>query len=449
MGKIMKCVKITLLHAFFVFNCFGMQAGDDGGAFRARRVSVIRNFVEKINKDVPVGHLLPLDGGAPIETTTEEQRAIEKDLRLFLSLRKEADNAAPVNAAINANNSTTDGTTIKVTKDAIDAAIEKINAGKAAIEADDKAIKWNIFRATLDDEKAGITHTLDLLEKLTNGIVRRNIPLLVTLNSFNRFWINIDPGKQREDTCYRYCIVRNGRPYLAFLIVLLENKEESESELAFKDGCWGNIVRFVSDNLYHEFFHANAICWQYPSHFASPTLERQVGNLQRIAGSRGIQPQVLLGRWHNDAEFHCLAGVFLDSQGKVGFDPLCVNARMIKTKGGIFSGHIPAPILGEMYSIPGPLLRPIAEGKKSTDLRFTLYQLKIDGTWVAVLKIDEFLIRLNKASSSRVLSHADFGYNFLFPLLECGKFSPIARGKLRDQLMRRVMNPDSKVIVQK
>ncbi|MDR1236019.1 MAG: hypothetical protein LBJ96_03350 [Holosporaceae bacterium] len=452
MGKIMKCIKITLLHAFFAFGCLGMRTAEDD-AYKARAEQVLGNFMAIINKNSLIDRLWPQDGGESVEATIEEQQIMGRMIRKLLSLRERADDAAPVNAAINANDATTDGATIKVTKDAITAAIEKIDVNraaiKAAIEADDRAIRLNLLNAICADKKAGISHTLDLFEKLIDGLVRRNIPLLVTLNSFKRFWTNLNPEGQREDICYRCCMVRNGKPYLAFLIILVENKEEFRSELAFKDGCFGDIVRSVRDGLYHESFHANAFCWQYPSHFYLPTLKLDVHNLQRIAELLGISAEFLLETWHDDAELHCIAGIFLNSQGEVEFDPLCENSRMIKINGGIFLGHVSSPILREISFIPNPTLGSIVRGKKLTDIRFALHQLEIDGGQRALLETDGFLIQLNEASSSRVLRCANFGYNFLYSFLECRELFPIAKGKLRRRLMQRISHPDSKVIVQK
>ncbi|MDR1236211.1 MAG: hypothetical protein LBJ96_04350 [Holosporaceae bacterium] len=318
----MKCIKITLLHAFLAFNCFGMQADSNGDAYDVRSGSAIKRFMALINKDdFPVRGLLPVDRkGEPVEATGYVQRKIKEETKEYLSL--------------------------------LDAKKENFSVSAALIEA------------TGNDKIKGICHTTELLESLINIIQKLNMPLLVTINSFDKFCAKFEHSTSVRGTCFRIPAVMNGKTYFSSLAVLIKN-EESEIELASPEsGLFENKAYFASDALYHELFHANAVLLQHFSHLARvlPVSGQQL-DLAIIAKSLGIPFDIFSKIWRNDLELHCIAGVFLDSTGKIRFDPLCENSRLLRTKGGIALGYAKS-IVGEESSIVGNFIRLYRFGNK-------------------------------------------------------------------------------------
>jgi hypothetical protein len=359
----MKYSKITLLCAFFAFDCFGMQA-DDGDAHNARSRSVNERFTGVINENhLPAGGLLfPVIGnGEPVEATPEEQTKIENDIGEYLSLR-DAENDNPL----------------------IIAAIEE---------------------AIRDDDKAGIWNTIELLEKLTDAIISTSTPVLVTVDSFFAFCekagcVSDDqPGRRTVlGICARLFIAREDENYISFLAICIDPRG-GITGLALPENGGYKIVSYPKgDVFYHESFHANAILRRYSSHLMDPsTGKKRVSDLQYIAARLNVPLGFFSDGWTDDAELHCIAGIYLTPKG-MQLDPLCENARLLKIKGGIRT---------MCRSICCPEKEPVIG---------ELAQLYKDKGFV-IWSNGEFLKLFEESDSLMILYLMNFSYSYVFPRL--------------------------------
>jgi hypothetical protein len=88
-------------------------------------------------------------------------------------------------------------------------------------EKDDPLIRGALMEAIKADKQAGICHTIELLEKLTEAILRTKIPMLVTVDSFLAFWENGGPSGVIPTlaACTSHEQNRGDERYLSYLTV--------------------------------------------------------------------------------------------------------------------------------------------------------------------------------------------------------------------------------------